>query len=285
MDLNNSNFTVSDIYPLLIDFHSQKEIFITSMGYISVLDQYIYIYTKVLTTNVTRSNRGTLNLIGSEINRVLKDIANHEEDIVYCDFNIIDAQPSAYYSFASTNKLGNKFNVQISRANYIRMRFLIDSIAYNGGYTKSAKFIFERKNINFIKIDSVKLEASRVINVLSSSLFTPNTRRDIYDKYYPTITHIQNIFIFKSGPKTFKISDNINVFGIYETKDLRIPAPEFVFDNSLALEDAIMLKLNSELLYIVFDSNNDNTTTIFVINDSDNIEKFSAKYIINKENR
>lgn len=265
-------FVINNIYPSYLKYHTDSNACeLVCMVHQDLDDLYAFISTDIHFYRQSKFKDGSMiSLIGKDINDVLFN--KHTYNSFKCNFDIFDKKDinsnHKYYYTYKGNCLDEEVKILIPRHNFVRIKYLIESIKIYGGFPKSSSFMFSHDKINFIKIDDVDLEGSRI--------------SEVFEENGEPFTEIQNVFILKYGGKEYHLKDLMIVNGSYsDSKCLKRRAPDFLFDKVYIYDFAMKMidEYNNEVMFIVFDKDKQ-CTNVFSISDENLMYKLSSEYVI-----
>lgn len=269
--MESNKFIINNICPVYLKFYTNSDACeLVCMIHQDLGEKYAFTSTHISFNQPSKIKAGKIiNLVGKDIDNVLQK--RHTENSYKCSFVVredLGEKSPYYYAYKGDCFDGNRsIRFLIPRYNYIRIKYMIEIIKLNGGFPKSAAFIFNHDKMTFIKVDSLSLEGSRV--------------KAVYQDREGYFSEIESVFILKCGAKEYHIKDIITVQeDINIPVRLHTPAPDFLFDKVYTDDHAVRIgEYGSEIMFLIFDIDNQGTT-VFIISNKEDMDKLTKNYII-----
>lgn len=269
---SQNKFIINDIYPIFMNIVSEYECILISLAHQVLDDRYLYIENVIRFKNKSLLKPGTkIRLVNDDIKKLMGE--KNETNTFYTSFNCYhdETESKYYYTFKGSNYHGlNCMTFFAPRQSYIRIKYMLEIVTENGGFPKSSSFIFTHKKMNFIKIEEIELEGSKVMQV------------DYNTTYSMTMSTVKNAYKFRCGGKWYPVIETMLIPKELSDHDLRIPVPEFVFTSVYVdKKDAVRLVIdNGDIVFLIFNDHDDNETTVFIVPKELEIQKLSPRYIV-----
>jgi hypothetical protein len=274
--MEHRKFIINKAYPLMLNVISKKQAILTCLLYQDLDEKNIFSETVIEFSHFTMLDiNARFNLIGKELKDIIKNKSKTNSIITtFVAVPDLEMDTSYYYKCRGSTAISETVDLLIPRAEFVKIKYMLDSIVVNGGYPKTTNEIFKYKRTEFVKIDKIELEGSKVINKK-------------YNRYLDSnVSVIKNAFKMKCGPREYSVVETLGIAKDIDDIDLRIPAPEFVFSKVYKDTDEVTrLTLDDGEIVLVQINSSDTRKhiTVYTIEDYRNIDRLSINYLL-KEN-